>query len=86
MLDHTAEVLENYRRIQENEIFNRVLFAEREKKAFLKKEGRKIENLIENYDQKFASFKYFEATDSANVDFTSLYGSKDLFLEDASIA
>jgi hypothetical protein len=50
ILDHTAEVLENYRRIQENEIFNRVLFGEREKKAFLKKEGRKIENLIDNYD------------------------------------
>jgi hypothetical protein len=49
VLDHTAEVLENYRRIQENEIFNRVLFEEREKKAFLKKEGRKVENLIENY-------------------------------------
>lgn len=70
VLDHTAEVLENYRRIQENEIFNRVLFEEREKKAFLKKEGRKIENLIDNYDQKFASYKYFDATDSANVDFT----------------
>jgi len=85
LLDHTAEVLENYRRIQENEIFNRILFEEREKKAFLKKEGRKIDNLIDNYEQKIASFKYFDATDSANVDFSQLYGTKDLFLEDTTI-
>ncbi len=44
-----------------------------------------MENLIDNYDQKFASYKYFEATDSANVDFSQLYGSKNLFLEDSSI-
>lgn len=50
VLDHTAEVLENYRRIQENELFNRVLFEEREKKAFLKKEARKTENIIGNYE------------------------------------
>ena len=53
VLDHTAEVLEKYRRVQENEIFNKVLFDEREKRAFLKKEARKQENLIENYDQRF---------------------------------
>ena len=40
LLDHTAEVLENYRRIKENEIFSRIVFEEREKKAFLKKEAR----------------------------------------------
>ena len=62
ILDHTAEVLENYRRVQENEIFNRVLFEEREKKAFLKKEGRKVENLIENYEAKFGAYKYFDDT------------------------
>ena len=44
-----------------------------------------MENLIDNYDQKFASYKYFEATDSANIDFSLLYGSKNLFLEDSSI-
>lgn len=49
-LDHTAEVLENYRRIQENDIFTRILHEEREKKAFLKKEERKTENLIDNYE------------------------------------
>lgn len=75
LLDHTAEVLENYRRIQENEIFSRILFEEREKKAFLKKEGRKMENLIENYDQKFGQFKYLEATNTTN-EFNKLYGSK----------
>lgn len=82
VLDHTAEVLENYRRIQENLIFSRVLFDEREKKAFLKKEGRKIENLIDNYEQKFGGHKYFEATDLARNDIARLHGSKTLFLED----
>ena len=62
VLDHTAEVLENYRRIKENDIFEKLLFDEREKKAFLKKEDRKIENLIENYDQKFANHNYFSNT------------------------
>jgi len=38
LLDHTAEVLENYRRIKENEIFDQILHDEREKKAFLKAE------------------------------------------------
>ena len=47
LLDHTAEVLENYRKIKENEIFQHVLFEQREKKAFLKKEARKPENLID---------------------------------------
>jgi len=45
-LDHTAEVLENYRRIQENKIFNHLLMDERNKKAFLRKESRKTENLV----------------------------------------
>jgi hypothetical protein len=49
-LDHTAEVLENYRRIKENEIFTKVLHDEREKKAFLRREGRKKENIIENLE------------------------------------
>ena len=46
-LDHTAEVLENYRKIQENKIFDRVLHDSRQKKAFLKNESRKIEHLLE---------------------------------------
>jgi hypothetical protein len=48
LLDHTAEVLENYRRIKENEIFDQILHDAREKKAFLKAEERKTENLIES--------------------------------------
>jgi len=40
-LDHTAEVLENYRRIQENNLFDKILHDERDKKAFLKHESRK---------------------------------------------
>jgi len=61
-LDHTAEVLENYRRIEENKIFDRILHDERMKKAYLKKEGRRKENLIEDFDFKFGEYKYFEDT------------------------
>ena len=86
VLDHTAEVLENYRRIQENEIFDRVLFEEREKKAFLKKEARKIDNLIDNYEQRFANYKYFQGTDAATIDLARIHPSKDLFLEDNTIS
>ncbi len=50
-LDHTAEVLENYRRIKENEIYTKVLHDERLKKSFLRAESRKKENLL--HDQKF---------------------------------
>ena len=46
-LDHTAEVLENYRKINENKIFDRLLHDERQKKAFLKNESRKVQNLLE---------------------------------------
>ena len=56
-LDHTAEVLENYRRIQENEIFDKVLHGEREKKAALKLESRKMEHLLETSE--FNSYGYF---------------------------
>ena len=47
-LDHTAEVLENYRRLKENEIFDRILHDERMKKAYIKTESRKRENLIDD--------------------------------------
>ena len=56
-LDHTAEVLENYRRIQENEIFDKVLHGEREKKAALKLESRKMEHLL--VTSEFNSYGYF---------------------------
>lgn len=47
-------MLENYRRIKENDIFDQILHDSREKKAFLKAEERKTENLIESskYQQK----------------------------------
>ena len=41
-LDHTAEILENYRRIQENDIWDRVLHDKRQKTAFLKNAGREL--------------------------------------------
>jgi hypothetical protein len=87
LLDHTAEVLENYRRIKENEIFQSVLFEEREKRAFLKKEGRRIENLIENYDQHFSSYKYLAGTQGgSSQEYGKLFSSKQLFLEEAQIS
>lgn len=55
-------MLENYRRIKENDIFNFVLHGEREKKAFLKKEERKFENLIDNYASKYQNYQYFTNT------------------------
>lgn len=64
-LDHTAEVLENYRRIQENKIFDRILHDERDKRAFLRREGRQKQHLIENFDQKYGDFKYLEGTSHA---------------------
>ena len=45
-LDHTAEVLENYRRIEEHNLFAKYLHVEREKSAALKIESQKIENLL----------------------------------------
>jgi hypothetical protein len=48
-LDHTAEVLENYRRIKENEIYTKVLHDERLKKSFLRNESRKPQNLLHNF-------------------------------------
>lgn len=47
-LDHTAEVLENYRKIQENKIFDRILHDERQRKAFIKNESRRVDNLLES--------------------------------------
>jgi hypothetical protein len=40
------------------------LHDEREKKVFLKKEGRKIDNLIENYEQTYKNYNYLEGTDN----------------------
>jgi hypothetical protein len=83
VLDHTAEVLENYRRIQENELFNKVLFEEREKRAFLKKESRKMENLIDNYEQRFGDHKYLDGGNT--LEFERLYPTQNKFLEEAVI-
>lgn len=67
MLDHTAEVLENYRRMKENEIFDKQLHDKRMKTAYLKHESRKTENLISDFSQKYEGHKYFENTNSNNV-------------------
>ena len=71
-LDHTAEVLENYRRIQENQIFDRVLHDGRMKRAYLKKEGRQSENLIADFKEKFGDYKYLEGTDGSTTGANSL--------------
>eukprot|EP00347_Sterkiella_histriomuscorum_P004264 403361113 len=83
-LDHTAEVLENYRKIKENEIFTQILHDEREKKAFLRRESKKVENLIENYEQKYGHVKYLQGTDNPS-DISHLAASADLFLENTEI-
>lgn len=49
VLDHTAEVLENYRRIQENLIFDKQLHDTRMKNAYLRHESKKQENLITDF-------------------------------------
>ena len=45
-MDHTAEVLENYRRMHENRLFNLMLFDDRNKKAFLRRESRSKEAIL----------------------------------------
>jgi len=66
VLDHTAEILENYRRMHENNIFNQILFDERNKKAFLRRESRDKNTILgDNWkpDQKLLSVNDFsEAT------------------------
>ena len=57
-------MLENYRRIQENKLFDRIVHEERQKKAFLKNEGRKIENVIENYEERFGQHGYMEDSEA----------------------
>ena len=57
-LDHTAEILENYRRLQENKIFDKVLHDERATKACLKLESRKVENILGSREH-----VYLEGTD-----------------------
>ena len=64
-LDHTAEVLENYRRLKENEIFDRVLHDERMKRAYLKTESRKRENLIAD---RFQDQNYLDHTIQAGIE------------------
>lgn len=60
--DHTAQVLENYRKIRENKIFNRKLHEIKEKKLSLKLESRKISNLIPDYEIKFGGYEKFNNT------------------------
>eukprot|EP00826_Nyctotherus_ovalis_P057559 TRINITY_DN7878_c0_g1_i3.p1 TRINITY_DN7878_c0_g1~~TRINITY_DN7878_c0_g1_i3.p1 ORF type:complete len:1000 (-),score=242.76 TRINITY_DN7878_c0_g1_i3:139-3138(-) len=61
-LDKTAAVLENYRRILEVKIFNRLLHREREKKLFLRMHSRKLENLIPDFDIRFKTFERWNNT------------------------
>jgi hypothetical protein len=55
--DHTAQSLENLRKIRENRIFNKKMHELAERKFALKLEGRKIGNLIENYEMKFLNYE-----------------------------
>jgi len=62
LLDHTAEVLENFRRLQEYKIWKFELHSEREKLVALKKESIKYDNLIENYEALYGNRAYLEDT------------------------
>ena len=87
-LDHTAEVLENYRRFQENTIFDKILHDERMKKAFLKHESRDIKNLIPDFDSKYGSYKYLQDTSNTANSFEHVQGGKSssmLFLEEEQV-
>jgi len=53
MLDHTAEVLENYRKIEEIKIYNAIRHEEKETLAALKEAGRQKQNLILDYEAKY---------------------------------
>ena len=66
-LDHTAEVLENYRKIQENILYDRLLHDGRDKKAYLRKEDTKVNNLIDNFESKFLNYGYFDNTEAVGV-------------------
>jgi len=62
LLDHTAEVLENFRRFQEYKIWKFELHSERERLVALKNQALDIENAIENYDTLYANRKYLADT------------------------
>lgn len=53
ILDHTAEVLENFRRFEEHKIFREIEHKERMKSIALDKERIKLPNIIWNYELKF---------------------------------
>ena len=61
-IDHTAQVLENIRRLKENKIFSRKLHEVKEKKLALKLESRKLGNVIEDFNQKFQNFENYNGT------------------------
>ena len=82
-MDHTAEVLENYRRIQENKIFDKILHDERNKKAFLKHESRKVENLIEGFENRYANYKYLQDTSNQFENFKVV--SQNEFIDEDKI-
>jgi hypothetical protein len=60
--DHTAQSLENLRKIQENKIFNRKMHEITEKKFALKLESRREINLIENYEGRFLNYERHNAS------------------------
>lgn len=65
--DISAQSLENLRKIKENKIFNKKLHELHEKKLALKLEGKKLENLIENFDFKFKNFEIYNDTEANSV-------------------
>ena len=80
-LDHTAEVLENYRRIEENNLFDKVLHDKRMRQAYLKTEARQTQHLISDFETHFRDYQYLSTSESAPN--TSISATN--FMQDAAI-
>jgi hypothetical protein len=76
--DHTAQSLENFRKMRENRIFTRKMHELAERKFAMKLESRKTTNLIENYEMKFLNYERHNASEGVGY---KIYGSIDFFQE-----
>jgi hypothetical protein len=77
LLDHTAEVLENFRRLQEYNIWKEELHYEREKLVALKKESLDLKNITQD---RIGDYR-LEAPKEAVRDFEAVYGNRK-YLDD----
>lgn len=67
LLDHSAQVLENYRKIEEIKLYNAIQHEQKEKQAALKITKRKLENLLPDFQtqsqlQTHSGVEFLEST------------------------